>query len=89
MAIAFFNGARLDCEGRRALFNNINALPTCYEIASGRMGDGEGGGAQVSMRAVPQDGGGSGSGGAINKRPREVNKIDITICYIPCLFVLR
>ena len=36
MAVAFYNGARLDQEGRRQLFNDINSLPTCYEIVSGR-----------------------------------------------------
>ena len=36
MAVAFYNGARLDQEGRRQLFNDINSLPTCFEIVSGR-----------------------------------------------------
>lgn len=36
MAIACFNGARLDRDGRRQLFNSINALQTCYEIVSGK-----------------------------------------------------
>ena len=37
MAVAFYNGARLDQEGRRQLFNDINSLPTCFEIVSGRV----------------------------------------------------
>jgi hypothetical protein len=36
MAVAFFNGARLDAAGRRQLFTDINTLPTCFEIISGR-----------------------------------------------------
>ncbi|KAK9825693.1 hypothetical protein WJX81_005446 [Elliptochloris bilobata] len=34
---AFFNGARLNREGREALFFLINAEPTCYEIVSGKV----------------------------------------------------
>lgn len=36
LAVAYYNGARLDAEGRRQLFNDINSLPTCFEIVSGR-----------------------------------------------------
>lgn len=36
LAVAYYNGARLDVDGRRQLFNDINSLPTCFEIVSGR-----------------------------------------------------
>eukprot|EP00887_Chlorella_sp_A99_P002305 scaffold10.g2305.t1 len=36
MAVAFYNAARLGINGRRQLFNDINQLPTCYEVVSGR-----------------------------------------------------
>lgn len=36
LAVAYYNGARLDVEGRRQLFNDINSLSTCFEIVSGR-----------------------------------------------------
>ncbi|DBA65998.1 TPA: hypothetical protein ACH3X2_003011 [Trebouxia sp. C0005] len=35
-AVAFYNGARLNKDGRERLFELINDLPTCYEIVSGR-----------------------------------------------------
>ena len=52
MAVAFYNGARLDQEGRRQLFNDINSLPTCFEIVSGRSSTKSPGtgGAQVAKR---------------------------------------
>jgi len=36
LAVAFYNGARLNKEGRDRLFELINELPTCYEIVSGK-----------------------------------------------------
>lgn len=52
MAVAFYNGARLDQEGRRQLFNDINSLPTCFEIVSGRASTKAPGaaGAQIAKR---------------------------------------
>lgn len=53
MSVAFYNGARLDAEGRRQLFNDINSLPTCYEIVSGRVtSKPPGSAAQVGKRPV-------------------------------------
>lgn len=54
MSMAFFNAARLDAEGRRLLFNEINSLPTCLEIVLGKArGSGPiAGAAQVSKRAA-------------------------------------
>jgi hypothetical protein len=54
LAVAFFNGARLDAEGRRQLFNDINSLPTSYEIISGRAVANKppGGGVQLGKRAA-------------------------------------
>lgn len=52
MSMAFFNAARLDAEGRRLLFNEINALPTCLEVVLGKA-SGPGpisGAAQISKR---------------------------------------
>lgn len=36
LAVAFYNGARLNREGRERLFELINEQPTCYEIVSGK-----------------------------------------------------
>ncbi len=36
MAMTFYNGAKLDQKGRQRLFDEINSLPTVYEIVSGR-----------------------------------------------------
>lgn len=36
LAVAFYNGARLNREGRERLFELINEQPTCYEVVSGR-----------------------------------------------------
>lgn len=36
MAMTFYNGAKLDQKGRQRLFEEINSLPTVYEIVSGR-----------------------------------------------------
>lgn len=36
LAVAFYNGARLNKDGRDRLFELINDLPTCYEIVSGK-----------------------------------------------------
>ncbi len=36
LAVAFYNGARLNKEGRERLFELINSLPTVYEVVSGR-----------------------------------------------------
>ena len=45
LAVAFYNGARLNKEGRERLFDMINELPTCYEVVSGKAADvGDGGG---------------------------------------------
>ena len=54
MSMAFFNAARLDAEGRRLLFNEINSLPTCLEIVLGKArGNGPiAGAAQISKRAA-------------------------------------
>ncbi|RMZ55833.1 hypothetical protein APUTEX25_003799, partial [Auxenochlorella protothecoides] len=35
ISMAYFNAARLDAEGRRLLFNEINSLPTCLEVVTG------------------------------------------------------
>uniref|UniRef100_A0A0D9UX07 PHD finger protein ALFIN-LIKE n=1 Tax=Leersia perrieri TaxID=77586 RepID=A0A0D9UX07_9ORYZ len=35
LAVAFFHGARLDCDGRVRLFDMINDLPTVYEVVFG------------------------------------------------------
>lgn len=35
-AVAFYNGARLNKDGRERLFELINDLPTCYEIVAGK-----------------------------------------------------
>ena len=59
LAVAFYNGARLNKEGRERLFDMINELPTCYEVVSGKaadVGDGGGGGGSVA--------GPGGNGGA-------------------------
>jgi len=66
ISVAFYNGARLDAEGRRQLFNDINSLPTCYEIVSGRARSNHNGGetAKVSKRTVVPVAGGN------IKRPR-------------------
>ncbi|BDA44501.1 g10002 [Coccomyxa elongata] len=37
LAVAFYNGARLNREGRERLFELINEQPTCYEVVSGRV----------------------------------------------------
>jgi hypothetical protein len=37
LAVAFYNGARLNREGRERLFELINEFPTCYEIVSGKV----------------------------------------------------
>jgi hypothetical protein len=39
IAVAFYNGARLNQAGRERLFHFINELPTCYEVVSGRAAD--------------------------------------------------
>jgi hypothetical protein len=36
MAMTFYNGAKLDQKGRQRMFEEINSLPTCYELVSGR-----------------------------------------------------
>ena len=36
LAVAFYNGARLNKEGRERLFELINSLPTVYEVVSGK-----------------------------------------------------
>ncbi|KAI7841483.1 hypothetical protein COHA_004876 [Chlorella ohadii] len=36
MATTFYNAAKLDQKGRQRLFDEINALPTVYELVSGR-----------------------------------------------------
>lgn len=36
MATAYYNGAKLDQKGRQRLFDEINALPTCYEVRTWR-----------------------------------------------------
>jgi hypothetical protein len=57
MAVAFFNAARLDAEARRRLFNDINALPTCLEVATGRGAPGgapPAGGVGVGKRAAAE-----------------------------------
>jgi hypothetical protein len=49
--------ARLDAEARRRLFNDINALPTCLEVATGRGvpgGPPPAGGVGVGQRAAPE-----------------------------------
>ena len=44
IAVAFYNGARLNREGRERLFELVNELPTCYEVVSGKAADvGDGG----------------------------------------------
>ena len=35
LAVAFYNGARLNREGRERLFELINSLPTVYEVMPG------------------------------------------------------
>lgn len=70
MAIAFYNAARLNAQGRRQLFNDINALPTCYEIVTGRVTVGPGGvprpapGGLGIKRRRSEGGPGSGGGEA-------------------------
>jgi hypothetical protein len=58
MAVAFFNGARLDAEGRRQLFNDVNSLPTSFEIVTGRATSNKppAGGVQVSKRPAGHPG---------------------------------
>ena len=74
LAVAFYNGARLNKEGRERLFDMINELPTCYEVVSGKaadVGDGGGGGGSVAgpggnggaQHASNAPGGGGGGGG--------------------------
>ncbi|PSC71925.1 PHD finger ALFIN-LIKE 2-like [Micractinium conductrix] len=36
MAMSFYNAAKIDQKGRQRLFEEINGLPTCFEIVSGR-----------------------------------------------------
>lgn len=36
LAVAFYNGARLNKAGREALFELINEQPTCFEVVSGK-----------------------------------------------------
>jgi Alfin/PHD-finger len=65
IAVAFFNAARLDAEGRRQLFNSINMLPTCFEVVSG-LAEKEGSAAQVINRRNSrrsEDGGYAGYAG--------------------------
>ncbi|KAF6265021.1 hypothetical protein COO60DRAFT_1621556 [Scenedesmus sp. NREL 46B-D3] len=45
LALAFYKGARLNKEQREELFSLINALPTCYEVVSGK--------AKVTAAAAP------------------------------------
>lgn len=90
MAIAFFNGARLDQAGRRQLFTDINSLPTCYEIVGG----GVGGGGKASGDGGPVGGNGngmkrvgSGSDGAGAKRPRGPVSFFFFVSFKKSLFV--
>lgn len=67
LAVAFYNGARLNKEGRERLFDMVNELPTCYEVVSGKAADvGEGGGNVAgsggAARNAPEAGGGGGEG---------------------------
>lgn len=69
LAVAFYNGARLNKEGRERLFGMVNELPTCYEVVSGKAADvgdgggGGGGGGGGSGAAAGSQGGGGGRGG--------------------------
>ena len=53
-AVAFYYGAKLDRDGRAKLFRQINALPTLYEVVTGKAGKAGGGAAA---------GGAGGAGG--------------------------
>jgi hypothetical protein len=77
MAVAFYNGARLNRPGRDRLFSLINELPTCYEIVSGRspdVGDGQAGlcapssGMMAATTGAGGGGGATGGGGRGTKR---------------------
>ncbi|KAI8474265.1 MAG: hypothetical protein J3K34DRAFT_408729 [Monoraphidium minutum] len=46
LSLAFYKGARFNREQREELFNLINALPTCYEVVSGKARAAGGGGAK-------------------------------------------
>eukprot|EP00884_Botryococcus_braunii_P018624 jgi/Botrbrau1/5445/Bobra.182_1s0047.2 len=52
ISVAFYNGARLNKEGRDKLFQLINELPTCYEIVSGKSKDVQ----KMKKRPVPGPG---------------------------------
>jgi hypothetical protein len=86
LAVAFYNGARLNKEGRERLFDMINELPTCYEVVSGKaadVGDGGGGGgngagaggAQANAAGRGGGGGGRGGGGG-GGRPSKAQRVN-------------
>jgi hypothetical protein len=64
MSVAVYNAARIDQEGRRQLFNDINTLPTCYEVVSGRAANAPvPGAAHLAKRAS------GGGGGDVGREP--------------------
>ncbi|KAL4419298.1 hypothetical protein ABPG77_001630 [Micractinium sp. CCAP 211/92] len=54
MAMTFYNAAKLDQKGRQRLFDEINGLPTVYEIVSGRAAGRPGGMDPAELAAIKQ-----------------------------------
>ncbi|GAB4819496.1 hypothetical protein N2152v2_006542 [Parachlorella kessleri] len=66
-AISFYNGARLDQDGRRQLFNHMNKLPTVYEVVSGRATNPDKPNPDAAQIAKRAGGGGGGPGSGVGR----------------------
>ena len=77
-SVAWYFGARLDREGRRALFGRMNSRPSLYEVATGRSRSGaaqakqarRAAAAEAAAAAAPGAGrGAAGGGGPATREP--------------------
>ena len=79
LAVAFYNGARLNREGRERLFELINEQPTCYEVVSGRASRDV---ARPKKRGAPGQPARPAGLGAPAKNPRPVIFSLISLCAV-------
>ena len=69
MGMTYYNAAKIDQKGRGRLLEEVNQLPTCFEIVSGRAGKAPGsGGEGADGKRVPVSGRGWMRGGAVCRR---------------------